>query len=256
MDTPRLALVVFLLVFLFLSPNSRVPSLSQQRELEDSIQEERHALDILNTSSYGGLDAANGRWLNVTGLRHGDGYAWASLPKVQERAKEQLQSVLDAFGNPSHFENGSLALIDSDPGDDSTSVRAEAVLSSMKPFHSPAPIYQNVTGIVRGTWTRSQVEQGIVAPSLNLSTLAPRIGYVTQNCDRNITGSSGDLRIQIEEQNSKTLSTYEDFNLARNVKVQMTIKDESSSGDGWEITLHGVHYPMQGGLVLSTTSEK
>lgn len=256
MDSPRVALVVFLLLFLFLSPDSQAPSLSQQRDIENSILEERQALDLLNTSSYGGLDATNNRWLNVTGLRQHDGYAWDALLDVKERAKEQLQNICNIFESTSIIRNTSLPLgKPAKDGDEQNSV--DKILSTMKPFFDPAPLYQNVTGNVHGQWTRSKIGEGLASPSLNLSTLSPRIGYVSQQYNRNITGRSGDLQFHIHGGNGDNFKLgREDDGLVRDVKATMTIKDESSSGDGWEMSLFGVHYPMQGGIVLCTTSEK
>ncbi|KAF6222327.1 hypothetical protein HO133_001413 [Letharia lupina] len=256
METPRFALVVFLLLFLFLSPDSQAPSLSQQRDIEHSILEERQALDFLNTSSYGGLDTKKNRWLNVTGLRQNDGYAWDLLLDVQERAKEQLQNICNAFEFTSIFQNASLpsGKLANDGEKQNTVGR---ILSTMKPFYDPAPLYQNVTGIVRGHWTRSKIGESLVSPSLNLTALTPRIGYVSQNYNRNITGRSGDLRFHVHEGNDDNFKLgLEDDGLVRDVKATMTIKDESSSGDGWEMSLFGIHYPLQGGIILSTTSEK
>lgn len=250
MDSSRLALVIFLLLFLFFSPDSQAPSLSQQRELDYSIQDERHALNILNTTDYGGLEASQNRWLNVTGLRRGDGYAWESLPKVQDRAKEQLQTVLDGFGLTERFKNWSAEKEIS--GEFTNYHGAEEVLSSMTPFNEPSPMYRNVTGIFTGQWVRSRIEPAIVPPSLNLSELAPRIYYTSTTYNRNITGQSGDLRVQIEDRIDEDNPDPE----ISTIKAQISIKDETSTGDGWEISLFGVHYPQQGGILLSTTSEK
>ncbi len=256
MDSPRVALIVFLLLFLFLSPDSQAPSLSQQRDIDHSILEERQALDVLNTSSYGSLDPSNNRWLNVTGLRQNDGYAWDLLLGVQERVKEQLQNICNAFEFTSVFKNASFP--SGKPANDGNDRNAvDKILSTMNPFYDPAPLYQNVTGIVHGQWTRSKIGEGLAFPLLNLSALTPRIGYVSQNFNRNITGQSGDLRFHIHEGDGDDFKlALEDDGLVRDVKATMTIKDESSSGDGWEMSLFGVHYPLQGGIVLSTTSEK
>lgn len=256
MDSPRVALIVFLLLFLFLSPDSQAPSLSQQRDIDYSIVAERQALDLLNISTYGGFDPTNNRWLNVTGLRQSDGYAWDLLLDVQKRAKEQLKNICNAFEFTSIFNNASLPSGKlANDGNEQDNV--DKILSSMKPFYDPAPLYQNITGIVRGQWTRSKIGEELASPSLNLSALTPRIGYVSQNYNRNISGGNGDLRFHIHEGNGDDFELgLEDDGLVRDVKATMTIKDESSSGDGWEMSLFGVHYPLQGGIVLSTTSEK
>lgn len=253
MDSPRLVLVVFLLLFLFLSPDSHAPSLQQQRELDYSLLEERRSLDVLNASSYGGFDALNNRWLNITGLRQKDGYAWDTLPKVQAKVKEQLEITLATIKSPEGFKNvsGDAKL---GSGDTTDWNNAWLSLSTMSPFKDPPPIYQNVTSILHGAWARSAVEKEVLRPALNLSNLAPNVYYASTKYNRNITGQTGDLRIQLHEQDHG--GPLPDPGMARNIKGQMTIEDETSSGDGWELTLFGVHFPQQGGIVLSTTSEK
>lgn len=246
MDSPRLVLVIFFLLFLFLSPDSHPPSLQQQRELDYAVLEERRSLDVLNTSSYRGFDAPNSRWLNVTGLRQADGYAWDSLPKVQARAKEQLDLIFATAFRPSSFENVSM--------DPNTSDSGGLTKQDVEPSVGSLPMYQNVTGILHGKWARSAVEEEVVLPKINLSIVAPTVYYASTKYDRNITGQTGDLRIQLHEQDHGNL--LPDSGMAQTIKAQVTIKDETSSGDGWEMTLRGVHYPQQGGIILSTTSEK
>ena len=253
-SSPRLGLVVLLLLFLFLSPDSQAPSLSQQRELDYSILDESHSLDVLNASAYDGLDVVNGRWLNLTGLRKGDSYGWEVLPNVQQRARDQLRTSLDVARSSRSFKNDSSVSIGPTAGEDVNQNLVQYALSSMKPFNDPPPLYQNVTGIFTGKWVRSQIVQGNSTPSLNLSALAPRLYYSSKNYNRNITGKGGNLRVQIDERTRE--DPLPDVGLARDVKAQVTIEDETSSGDGWEVTLYGVHFPQQGGIVLSTTSEK
>jgi len=246
MDSPRIVLVIFFLLFLFLSPDSHPPSLQQQRTLDYAILDERRSLDVLNASGYGGLDEPNNRWLNITGLRQADGYAWDLLPKVQARAKEQLDQIFATSILPSSVKNVTADPYTSKPGDSTE--------RDMSPHVGPLPLYQNVTSILHGKWVRSAVEEDLVSPTLNVSILAPSVYYTSTNYNRNITGQTGDLRIQLHEQDHG--DPLPDPGMARNIKAQVTINDDTSSGDGWEMTLLGVHYPQQGGIVLSTTSEK
>jgi transmembrane E3 ubiquitin-protein ligase len=44
--------------------------------------------------------------------------------------------------------------------------------------------------------------------------------------------------------------------LVREVAATITIQDESSSGGGWDMRVHGVHWPRQGVMLLTTTSDK
>lgn len=116
------------------------------------------------------------------------------------------------------------------------------------------PIYQNVTGIIRGEWVRSPVAAGVRSPSVNLSTVVPDLVYSTHEFNRNITGASGKLRLKLDEKRSQLFDSGNGS--VREISAQVTIEDGSSGGDGWQIAMHGVHFPDFGGIVLSTTSEK
>ena len=255
MDSQRLLLIIFLLVFLFFSPDSRAPSPSQQRELSHSVLKERASLDILNASFYGGLDTASHRWLNLTGFRLEDGYAWDSLPRIQERARQQHDNIFnhhessyDLDGNTTEPDKSSNA----GPAERNNTSQGFSTVETVSATARPS-MYRNVTGILNGKWARSAVEEVVVNPPLNLSIVAPNVYYTSEKYNRNITGSAGDLRVQLYEEDNNVLPDPE---MAGNIKAQITIKDETSSGDGWELTLFGVHYRQQGGIVLSTTSEK
>lgn len=242
-NVPRSIVFIFLLLFLFCSPNYRTSSFSQQRELSDQILLERHNLGVLKNSSYGGLDAVEGRWLNLSGLRKNDHYAWDWLPVVQERARTQSQTILDTLPvnegelNNSEYSNGS-----------------SSVVNPLKSVNGSLNFYQNSTGIIRGTWAQSRIGRARITDPLNLTNLASGHSYVSHDIKRNITGSSGDLYVQLGETSSDELAS--ERGLIRGIKADMWIQDETSSGNGWQVVLFGVHYPQEGRMVLSTTSEK
>ena len=246
MDTPRVLLLVLVLIFLFVSPDSQRPSQSQQTDLYRQIVNEQHALDLLNTTSYEAFDPTKNLWVNITGLRQEDGYAWSLLPHVQKRAREQVQGIFDR--NPSTGSYYSSLLNNND--DDDLYGHFQN-LSGQRNTHS---IYKNITGTIRGQWTRSNIGQSFERPVLNLTALTPNIAYSTKVFNRNITGHEGKLGIRLDEKSSKLLQS--DLGSVREIRAEMTIKDEGSSGDGWEMTLHGLHYPEQGGVILVTTSQK
>lgn len=248
MDTPRIVLLIFLLLFLFASPDTQRPSASQQRELEDLLAQERRALVLLNSTDYGSFDATQGRWINVTGLRQNDNYAWDLLPRVQERAREQQRDILNASpllhgdrssGSDFRTKDGKIWLED-----------YNGTATSQIPWGG---LYENVTGIIRGHWVRSKVADNYTPPELNLTSLAPGIVYSTEQFKRNITGREGNLRIKLEEKDKD--QTHE-VGLVREIRAEMVIKDENSTGDGWEMTLHGIHYLRQGGILLATTGKR
>ena len=253
MDAPRIVLLLLLLIFLFLSPDTQPATPSQKREVDALILEERQAVSLLNISRYGNLDPVSQHWLNLTGFQQNNGYRWDLLPKVQERAREQLWTRLGPQGYLKLEDGVTESLREKIKG-----TPAEANLQSNGSWsdnlrESPTQVYQNVTGIVRGEWVRSAIHDS-THPTLNLTALAPRVPYMTHEYNRNVTGHSGDLRLKLDEKQSELLTT--EHGSVREIRAEMMIKDESSSGDGWEMTLHGVHYPDIGGIVLSTTGEK
>lgn len=253
MDAPYTVLLLFVLLFVLLSPESQQPTLSQQREVGRLITDERHALTVLNDSRYGDFDVGQGKWMNVTGLRAEDAYVWEALPKVQERARRQLWSVLrdEGFWRLDGHKDDRVRKMLEGEGKASMDMNrswTEEIWGDM------LPIYQNVTGIVRGEWVRSPVGAGITAPKVNLTAVVPELLYSTQEYNRNITGNGGRIQFKLDEKRSRELHSA--TGSVREISAQVTIKDETSSGDGWEITMHGVHYQDFGGIVLSTTSEK
>ena len=245
METPRVVFLIFILIFLFVSPETRPPSLSQQYELDQLVAEERYAVDLLNSSHYGDLNPGTSRWVNVTGFRSEDGYAWSLLPQVQARAREISQKALDT-GKFLPNQGGS-------GNEERLSGTSQNVSFSSSSSIVPA-MYQNVTSIIRGYWARSRITDGFVPPELNLTDIVPRVAYVTKEFGRNVTGKHGDLQIRLDERDSEKFSS--DRGLVREISGHLTIKDDKSSGDGYEMMLHGVHYPNDGSILLSTTSQK
>ncbi|MCJ1336429.1 hypothetical protein MMC09_001705 [Bachmanniomyces sp. S44760] len=252
MDAPRAVLIVFLLIFIFVSPDTRPPTPVQQFNLRQLVVEERQAVDLLNSSSYGDLEPGRDQWINVTGLRENDGYAWDLLSKVQERAREQMNHILGPARGPQQTLGGG-TIRRNDVAED----HARTTINVSEAVHMEGPgiaIYQNMTSILRGRWIRSKIEQGSRSLAINLTALAPRVTYITREFDRNITGSEGDLRIKLDEKSSTAYITESD--ISREIRAELIVKDETSTGDGWQIALHGVHYPKVGGAVLTTSSEK
>lgn len=253
MDTPRVALLVFVLIFFFLLPDTQKPSRSQEQELGRLLDEKQNAVLLLNSTSYGALDAERNRWINITGFRQEDAYAWSLLPRVQEREREIVRRVRGVLETSSIDSYGSSGL----------SYKASGEEVPRKSNDSSIPgdnrvrrfsMYQNITGIVHGQWTRSKVAEGLVPPVVNLSSLAPYVMYVTKSYSHNITGQDGKLRIKLDEKNSSMAGS--DDGSVREVRADLSIQDQSSKGDGWEMTLHGVHYPQQGGIILATSGQR
>ncbi|KZF26750.1 hypothetical protein L228DRAFT_243262 [Xylona heveae TC161] len=245
MDTPRAVLLILILLFLFLSPDPQQPSPTQGHELDDLIVEERRRLDLLNRTRYGDFDAPNNRWLNITGLREEDGFAWQLLPTIKERAREQLKGAVGERG---------LRELEGNIEELPPAAEPEAGLpEALK--HSVIPLYQNLTGFLHGEWVRSKAVPQIPVPHINLTESVPHLFFASETFERNVTGPNGDIQIDLDEKVSRTLKG-DDAGLVREVTAQMTIKDDVSGGDGWMARLHGVHYPTFGAVVLTTTSER
>ncbi|KAL9001825.1 MAG: hypothetical protein Q9188_005213 [Gyalolechia gomerana] len=245
MDAPRLLVLIFILLILFASPDTQTPSLSQQHELDRLIIQERHALALLADSRFGDLNAAENSWINVTGLRKQDGYAWEMLPKVQERARQQANTIIEAWHR---FIQDEESVIDTDNTENTNKTLPGPNADR------PMPLYQNVTGIIHGHWVRSKLADGTKAPILNLTTLAPRVTYTTERYTRNITGHEGELRVRLDEKKSELLDLADTS--VREITAELTLEDDFSIGEGWVMTLHGVHYPQDGSIVLTTTGQR
>lgn len=93
----------------------------------------------------------------------------------------------------------------------------------------------------------------------------------------NVTGNKGRVMLRVEEKASLEIEVEEEEDtveeeselgvimrigvssataLVRGVAATMTVQDESTSNDGWEIRVYGVHWPRIGVLLITTTSEK
>jgi hypothetical protein len=219
------AVIITLLLFY---PDSSQVGYKVPRIDDDIVETETIALDVLVTSTYGDFSPENNRWLNVTGLRESDGFAWGALGAVKERAQEQIYASLGK-------EDGDRALGDS------------------KSRQNPLPVYRNVSGFVHGTWIRSGLEVGLARPQLNLTAILPNTIHSHGRFRRNITGGHGEVYMQFFD---KDLPDNVNGTLVRGLKAEITIKDESSSGNGWSFVLYGERVLDTGSMVLTTTSEK
>ncbi|KAK0659566.1 DSC E3 ubiquitin ligase complex subunit 1 [Lasiodiplodia hormozganensis] len=213
-------LVIFL--FLYLSPDPQAPVAS--RKLERIVEHERAALTTLNNSTFGDLQVGvddEERWLNLTGLKKEHGFHWELLDPVRDRVRDQAHYVLG---------EDTVGLID----------------GSSDRF---PPVYHNITGFVQGTWRSIKTYTG---PHLNLSAVTPHGTYSSEEWTRNVTAAGGDIRIHFGERDHG-----EPWNTtARRVAARVTIGEDTSYGNWWDMRLHGFHLEDTGTIVLTTTSEK
>ena len=226
-DRWRVITAIIITLLLFYPDSTQVGYKVPQID-DDIVGTETRALDVLVTSSYGDFSPEHNRWLNVTGLRESDGFAWGALGAVKERAQEQVYASLGK-------ENGDRALDDS------------------KSRHDPLPVYRNVSGFVRGTWVRSRLETGLARPQLNLTAILPNTIHSNSRFRRNITGGHGEVYLRFVD---KDLPDNVNGTFVRGLKAEITITDETSSGSGWSFVLYGERILDTGSMVLSTSSEK
>jgi hypothetical protein len=191
-----------------------------------------HSLDVLNLTKWGDFapgvpGSSGGRYLNLAGFRQRDNYAWDMLGLVQNRfAKVQLYAGLGAEESGADW-----------------------------------AVYQNATGVVKGKWTRTvglDIGDHVKGPpALNLSEIAPDTYWWVNDWTRNITGKEGVAMLEIREKGAKEdTRRLQNIRSARAVSATLTLQDDTSTGDGWVTRLHGFHWPKNGTLVMTTTSDK
>ncbi|PSN66279.1 hypothetical protein BS50DRAFT_554510 [Corynespora cassiicola Philippines] len=225
---PRQVLFFIILLLLINSPEPQQQAYNTRSRYEDVLDREWTQLDVLNRTRYGDFDGAN-KWLNITGLREEDGFVWDLLEPVRSKAKEQTKVVL---------------------GD-----TADSALDGTIPDDQRIPVYRNISGYVQGEWARSPMGRVRHPSDLNLSAVVPESPFPVVEFDRNLTGTSGPVRLHITELEGK-MRTDENRTVSE-VQARMVVGDDSSFGDNWwEFVLHGVHFPQFGGSVLTTTSER
>jgi transmembrane E3 ubiquitin-protein ligase len=226
---PRSFLFFIILLLLINSPEPQGQQGFNLRSRYDEVLErEWNELEILNRTRYGDFDASKHRWLNISGLNQDDGFLWELLPPVQQRATEQTKALLGTSADP---------LLDG-KADETQNI----------------PLYRNISGHVEGEWVRSPLGRVRHPSDLNSSSLSdspfPIIEY-----DRNLTGTSGTMRLHITELDGR-MRTDENRTVSE-IKARIVIGDHDSiGGNWWEFMLHGVHFPPLGGSVLTTTSNR
>lgn len=220
-NPPPFLFLLVILLFLYLSPDPQTPVAS--RKLERIVDHERAALGTLNNSTFGHLKVGgeDEHWLNLTGLKKEHGFHWELLDHVRDRARDQARYVLG---------EDTVGLIDGS--------------SDRFPL-----VYHNVTGFVQGTWRQASTYQG---PHVNLSAITPHGTYSSEEWSRNVTSTGGDIRIHFgEREHGEAWNTS-----ARRVVARVTLSEDTSYGNWWDMRLHGVHLVDTGAIVLTTTSEK
>lgn len=246
-ENARAFLVIILIFWLLTSPDNSgaligIPSLTSAR-----LHRQRFAHGVLNSTKWGDFSPrliddqpdATAHYPNLTGFREGDGLAWEDFGRFKDRCMEWSRS---AHGSSSSGENlWDLGLVE--------------------------PTWQNVTGVVHGEWARRNGSVGRQAAFYNLSDIAPGVPWMPMRGDysHNVTGEHGKITLYLDDKDDSV--EYEDRNedgdsqpkaggLARAIAASVTVQDDATSSSSWDMKLHGVHWPRQGVILLTSTSEK
>ncbi|POR37017.1 Transmembrane E3 ubiquitin-protein ligase 1 [Tolypocladium paradoxum] len=239
-------LFVVLLIWL-LFPEGEYPN--QSLALSDLASERlaryHDALDVLNQTRWGDFaprtaeeeeDATTAQYVNLTGFREQDGFAWEDLGRFREKGLALSRHAIPPVRGEQRWDTA----------------QGEAV-------------WANASGTLRGGWVRRPGSVSRAYDSYNLSRSVPSMDWTGDKVDwaRNMTGDTGRMMIRLE--GNKTMTTYDEHaegsnplsgGMIRDVKGIATIEDTTGSGLNWEMRLWGVHWPRQGVILMTTTSEK
>ncbi|OLN81374.1 Transmembrane E3 ubiquitin-protein ligase 1 [Colletotrichum chlorophyti] len=250
-EDPRIVLLglAFIgILWVLLAPGNGGASLFSASELAiQRLRRHQDALDLLNTSKWGDFTPRLNetstellpRSLNLTGFRAEDGFAWDDLERFQNRCLEWSHSAIPPVGGVNLWDTG----------------EGEAV-------------WQNATGAVKGTWVRREATTKREWTDYNLTTITPSLHWMGMQSEwaRNITGDEGKIILDLIDTGRHGYEmeyggVTEDGVISsggkiRSAKASVTVEDAQGSGVSWDMRLHGVQWPRQGTILLTTTSEK
>lgn len=232
---PRSFLFFIILLLLINSPEPQQQSFNTRTRYDELIQREYDQLDVLNRTHYGDLNTSRKRWLNVSGCRDADGFAWDMLPNVQAKAALHGERAL---------------------GDEWASV-LNGTIRDRELSEGRLPVYKNLSGYVQGEWVRDASSRVRHPEDMGNTTHPAKDPFTNaaMEFDRNLTGTSGSFRVHITELEDKMRTDVNKTISEISAKVVVG-DDESFGGNWWEFYVHGVHLKDSGHAVLTTTSER
>ncbi|CCT66772.1 related to TUL1 RING-domain E3 ubiquitin ligase [Fusarium fujikuroi] len=239
-----LIFIVFIIWLVFPDSDYSSQSLTLSDLAGERLDHFQDALDVLNASRWGDFAPVLGKdskakpsFLNLTGFRADDNLSWGGLKRFRERSLAFSRHAIPPVGQHNLWDTG----------------------------HGE-PIWLNASGTVHGEWVKPKASISRGYNSYNLSKIAPDMDWIGDNVPwaRNITGRTGRMMLRLE--GNQTINEYEQLptessvpvagGLIRSVKGTTTIEDTHGSGHDWEMRLWGVHWPRQGVVLMTTTSEK
>ncbi|KAG8159562.1 hypothetical protein KVR01_010199 [Diaporthe batatas] len=238
------------------------PFLTQER-----LARQRHSYSVLNSTKWGDFnprqqgDPPNGtehtRYINITGFRQADGLAWEDLGLFRERCLETSRNT-SPFRLKPRAADGEPVL---ETGDDGAPAKSLWDMVG-------TPTWLNATGLVKGDWTRREASSSRTWSDYNFTAMTPGVtwGGTHGEWSRNVTGSEGTMQLRVEDKKrhmeyDEAIGEHHHLSTGgsvREVAAGLIIEDSAHDGSGgqYEMRLHGVHWPAQGNMLLTTTSEK
>ncbi|KAK6594535.1 hypothetical protein H4I96_10266 [Botrytis cinerea] len=256
-----------------------------QNTAEEQLAHNRHVFGVLNTTSYGDFapeKSDDPSYLNLTGFKAADGYRWERLSAFKQRS-DQLRKWAGGVQDESNFNRESGWGLEGRIYTNVTGV----VRGNWARYMS---------GLVGGKERRSGLNLSVIAPGVAWAltdeelwtrNVTGREGKVMLRLDEAAVEemivqatkkylTEGESSPKTDEEPSKKESKVEKRDisdgiervdleigakpgtdiLVREIAATLTVQDESSSGDGHEMRMHGVHWPNEGGVLLTTTSDK
>ncbi|KAL2266390.1 hypothetical protein VTJ83DRAFT_5742 [Remersonia thermophila] len=246
--TRNWALVTFL--FVILITNNDAPALITGHFSGASrLSRLREHHKILDSSKWGDFsphapEAGAPPWqapkhLNLTGFREPDHYAWEDLAPFRDRCRQWSRHAYPPPKGAPDWEHGPVRRT-----------------------------WQNATGTVHGRWVRRAGSVVRHPKDYNLTAIAPGVDWADPDVEWgwNVTGSHGTILLRLVE--SADGVVYEDKetqkeakyphsgSLAREIIAIADIQDEDQPSPSFALRLHGVHWPRQGSILLTTTTDK
>jgi len=206
------------------------PTIDQGTHQQEKEKVENEEKDGQERNKEGGEVEAPG-FLNLTGFRKEDNYAWEMLDEFRQGCLRNSRHAMPSVGGKGLWEGG----------------QEEAV-------------WQNISGYVAGTWVKRDMPLLRTRISYDLDKIAPGITWSGKDggeWERNVTGREGRIKVRLHDKDSTKLLQGADVNQEVNQAwVTVTMEDVEGSGTMWDTRMHGVHWRKQGALLLTTTSEK
>ncbi|KAF1814837.1 hypothetical protein P152DRAFT_479967 [Eremomyces bilateralis CBS 781.70] len=256
MANPRATILTLLLLFLLLTPDTPPTSAGDRLAQSSFLATEHHALSLLANASFPAFDPPEGKWMNLTAFREGDGMRWDLWAGVRGQVRAQMVRALGERVGGLVGEGGEKRAEETAEGGQEREQETRAGDDML------APMYRNVSGYIKGSWVRSRIAgpDKTDHPAVNLTQLVPERRYVGLYL-RNVTGADGGVKIRLRESGPMEKGRFwmlpaGEAGEVKSITAEVEVSDEEGSGGRWQAKLHGVHFVKSGGMVFSTTSEK